>query len=87
MFFYFFCILFRYRLAPYMIENVTKRGYQQPTPIQMQAIPLMIHVSTCSWTEHTHKMVGSTMQIVLIRAHDNKHDHSSQLLNSQYEAL
>ena len=30
-----------------MIENVTKRGYQQPTPIQMQAIPLMIHVSTC----------------------------------------
>lgn len=33
----------RYRLAPYMIENVTKRGYQQPTPIQMQAIPLMIH--------------------------------------------
>ena len=38
-------MLFRYRLAPYMIENVTKRGYQQPTPIQMQAIPLMIHVS------------------------------------------
>ncbi|XP_020627483.1 probable ATP-dependent RNA helicase DDX52 isoform X2 [Orbicella faveolata] len=31
------------RLAPYMIENVTKRGYQQPTPIQMQAIPLIIH--------------------------------------------
>ena len=40
-------ILFRYRLAPYMIENITKRGYQRPTPIQMQAIPLMIHVSTC----------------------------------------
>ena len=37
----------RYKLAPYMIENVTKRGYQSPTPIQMQAIPLMIHVSIC----------------------------------------
>ncbi|KAL9982085.1 hypothetical protein ACROYT_G010879 [Oculina patagonica] len=33
----------RYKLAPYMIENVTKRGYQSPTPIQMQAIPLMIN--------------------------------------------
>lgn len=42
-------MLFRYRLAPYMIGNVTKRGYQQPTPIQMQAIPLMIHVSTCCY--------------------------------------
>ena len=28
-----------------MIENVTKRGYHKPTPIQMQAVPLMIHVS------------------------------------------
>lgn len=28
-----------------MIENVTKRGYQSPTAIQMQAIPLMVHVS------------------------------------------
>ncbi|XP_058948166.2 probable ATP-dependent RNA helicase DDX52 [Pocillopora verrucosa] len=33
----------RYKLASYMIENVTKRGYHKPTPIQMQAVPLMIH--------------------------------------------
>ena len=37
--------LCRYKLASYMIENVTKRGYHKPTPIQMQAVPLMIHVS------------------------------------------
>lgn len=43
--------LCRYKLASYMIENVTKRGYHKPTPIQMQAVPLMIHVSA-SWLNH-----------------------------------
>ena len=28
-----------------MIENITERGYHCPTAIQMQAIPIMIHVS------------------------------------------
>lgn len=45
------CINNRYKLASYMIENVTKRGYHKPTPIQMQAVPLMIHVSA-SWLNH-----------------------------------
>lgn len=31
-----------------MIENITKRGYQTLTAIQMQAIPVMLHVSACN---------------------------------------
>ena len=30
------------KIAPYLKENLRKSGYQQPTPIQMQAIPLML---------------------------------------------
>ena len=34
-----------YSLPSYITKNVTAMGYQEPTPIQMQAIPLMLHVS------------------------------------------
>ncbi|XP_068701080.1 probable ATP-dependent RNA helicase DDX52 isoform X1 [Montipora foliosa] len=33
----------RYKLPSYMIKNVMQRGYKCPTPIQMQAVPVMIH--------------------------------------------
>lgn len=33
----------RYKIPLYMVKNVTQRGYQSPTPIQMQAIPVMLH--------------------------------------------
>ena len=34
-----------YKLPTYLRRNITAAGYTQPTPIQMQAIPLMLHVS------------------------------------------
>ena len=37
-----------YSLPHYIIKNVTSMDYQEPTPIQMQAIPLMLRVSLCS---------------------------------------
>lgn len=36
---------FRYNLPSYLIKNVTERGYHHPTAVQMQAIPVMMHVS------------------------------------------
>ena len=32
-------------LPRYIVKNVEAMGYLEPTPIQMQAIPLMLHVS------------------------------------------
>ncbi|GAV09812.1 hypothetical protein RvY_19293 [Ramazzottius varieornatus] len=32
----------RFQLNARLVENITKIGYQQPTPIQMQAIPLVL---------------------------------------------
>lgn len=34
-----------YALPSYMVKNVSSVGYCQPTPIQMQAIPLLLQVS------------------------------------------
>ena len=34
-----------YSLPHYVVKNVETMGYREPTPIQMQAIPLMLHVS------------------------------------------
>ena len=34
-----------YSLPRYILRNVAAMGYWEPTPIQMQAIPLMLHVS------------------------------------------
>ena len=43
-----------YSLPRYITKNVAAMGYQEPTPIQMQAIPLLLHVSlitvTFVWT-------------------------------------
>lgn len=36
---------FRYNLPSYLIKNVSERGYHHPTAVQMQAIPVMMHVS------------------------------------------
>jgi ATP-dependent RNA helicase DDX52/ROK1 len=33
-----------YSVRLYMLKNVIESGYLEPTPIQMQAIPLMMHV-------------------------------------------
>jgi len=33
-----------YSLPPYILKNVVAMGYSEPTPIQMQAIPLMLQV-------------------------------------------
>ena len=33
-----------YSLPPYILKNVASVGYSEPTPIQMQGIPLMLQV-------------------------------------------
>ena len=33
-----------YSLPPYILKNVVSMGYSEPTPIQMQVIPLMLQV-------------------------------------------
>lgn len=33
-----------YDLDPRIIQNIKAAGFQTPTPIQMQAVPLMMHV-------------------------------------------
>ncbi|XP_072164075.1 probable ATP-dependent RNA helicase DDX52 [Diadema setosum] len=32
-----------YQLDPYVINNITRAGYESPTPVQMQAVPVMMH--------------------------------------------
>lgn len=34
-----------YRLNPRVLQNLRDAGLNSPTPVQMQAIPLMMHVS------------------------------------------
>lgn len=34
-----------YSLSPVLMENLNKSGYTVPTPIQTQAIPIMLQVS------------------------------------------
>lgn len=43
-----------YRLNPRVLQNLKDAGLSSPTPIQMQAIPLMMHVST-QW--HTPSVI------------------------------
>lgn len=33
-----------YDLDPRIVQNIKAAGFQTPTPIQMQAVPLMMHV-------------------------------------------
>jgi len=33
-----------YRLNPQVLRNLEEAGLKSPTPIQMQAVPLMMHV-------------------------------------------
>ncbi|XP_023232182.1 probable ATP-dependent RNA helicase DDX52 [Centruroides sculpturatus] len=33
----------RYEVSPIILKNIKELGYESPTPIQMQAIPIMIH--------------------------------------------
>ena len=33
-----------YNIRPYLIKNIKDIGYSDPTPIQMQALPSMLHV-------------------------------------------
>ena len=35
-----------YSLPQYIMKNIVAMGYAEPTPIQMQAIPLMLQVCT-----------------------------------------
>lgn len=35
-----------YKVHPKIMENIQAAGFHTPTPIQMQAIPVMLHVSS-----------------------------------------
>ena len=39
-----------YRLNPRILQNLQEAGLSSPTPIQMQAVPLMMHVSSVQGT-------------------------------------
>lgn len=34
----------QYKLEPYLERNILASGFKKPTPIQMQAIPIILHV-------------------------------------------
>ena len=38
-------VLFRYSVPSYLLKNISDLGYNEPTPVQMQTIPLLLHVS------------------------------------------
>ena len=58
----------QHHLPPYLLRNIEAAGYVLPTPIQMQAIPLMLQV--CAHTRtHTHT-----------RMHTHTHTHTHTLL-------
>lgn len=42
-----------YKIHPRIIENIETVGYIKPTPIQVQAMPVMLHVSGCNCPEVT----------------------------------
>lgn len=46
-----------YDLDPRVIQNIKAAGFQTPTPIQMQAIPLMMHVCHVSDANETNVFV------------------------------
>ena len=62
----------RYSIPPFLKRNIATAGYLQPTPIQMQAIPLMLHVSVelqCIYNVHvvyttSHVLYSVYMYIV-----------------------
>lgn len=51
-----------YRLNPRVIQNLRDAGLNSPTPVQMQAIPLMMHVSTDT---HSQFLVTGVQMAVL----------------------
>lgn len=38
------CFVYRYGCEPYLIRNLAKMGFKEPTPIQRQAIPVLLSV-------------------------------------------
>ncbi|XP_031560246.1 probable ATP-dependent RNA helicase DDX52 [Actinia tenebrosa] len=65
----------RYNLADYIIRNVKERGYAEPTPIQMQAMPLMLHgreVLCCAPTGS-----GKTVAFIVPLLHELKRPKKS----------
>jgi hypothetical protein len=37
-----------FSLAPQLVQNLQASGYTHPTPIQLQAVPIMLQVCICS---------------------------------------
>ncbi|RUS22252.1 putative ROK1-ATP-dependent RNA helicase [Endogone sp. FLAS-F59071] len=58
----------RYELRPYLRRNLTEAGYDKPTSIQMQAVPIILHgrdVMACAPTGS-----GKTLAFILPILHD-----------------
>ncbi|KAI7831411.1 P-loop containing nucleoside triphosphate hydrolase protein [Gamsiella multidivaricata] len=60
----------QYQLDPYLQRNILSSGFKQPTPIQMQAIPVFLHGRDLMAMAPTGS--GKTMAFVLPILHDLK---------------
>ncbi|KAG0258123.1 RNA-dependent ATPase rok1 [Actinomortierella ambigua] len=60
----------QYQLASYLQHNITEAGFKKPTPIQMQAIPVILHGRDLMAMAPTGS--GKTMAFVLPILHDLK---------------
>ncbi|KAG0235094.1 RNA-dependent ATPase rok1 [Actinomortierella wolfii] len=60
----------QYQLAPYLQRNIADAGFKKPTPIQMQAIPVILHGRDVMAMAPTGS--GKTMAFVLPILHDLK---------------
>ncbi|RUS23508.1 P-loop containing nucleoside triphosphate hydrolase protein, partial [Jimgerdemannia flammicorona] len=60
----------RYEIRAYLRQNLTNAGYDMPTPIQMQAVPIILHgrdIMACAPTGS-----GKTLAFILPILHDLK---------------
>ncbi|KAF9586763.1 RNA-dependent ATPase rok1 [Lunasporangiospora selenospora] len=60
----------QYQLEPYLQHNILEAGFKKPTPIQMQAIPVVLHGRDLMAMAPTGS--GKTMAFVLPILHDLK---------------
>ncbi|KAF9538251.1 RNA-dependent ATPase rok1 [Mortierella hygrophila] len=60
----------QYKLEPYLERNILASGFKKPTPIQMQAIPIILHGRDVMAMAPTGS--GKTMAFVLPILHDLK---------------
>ena len=56
----------RYRIHARLVVNIGKAGFEAPTPVQMQAIPIMLEVCSCAPLSHRVSFVCLCLLIVVV---------------------